>query len=225
VAGEVSTPNASDAGSSTHQDIALDTKTLDAYVGTYQLRAAGIMSITREGSSLFAQLTGQPRIQIYPQSPSEFFYEVVDARISFVSDPPGSVSSLVLHQNGHDVSMPRVDASVANQYAVNLAAKIQSQTAAPGSEAALRRTIAGILSGQPNYAEMTPELAAVTRQQLPKLEALVQGFGAVQSVEFRGVGQAGWDSYEVKQDGGSTVWRISLDSSGIIDGALVTLAP
>jgi hypothetical protein len=97
--------------------------------------------------------------------------------------------------------------------------------ARPGSEAALRRLIAGILVGQPNYAEMTPDLAAVTRQQLPKLEALVQGFGAVQSVQFQGVGQAGWDSYEVKQQHGSTLWRLSLDSSGIIDGALVTLAP
>jgi hypothetical protein len=225
VAAEVTPPNASDGNGSTHQEIALDATTLDNYVGTYQYRAASVMTITREGAALFAQLTGQPRFPIYAQSPSEFFFKVVDARISFVSDPPGSVRSLILHQSGQDITMPRIDASTANQYAVDLAARIQSQTATPGSEAALRRTIDGILAGEPNYSEMTPELAAVTRQQLPKLEALVQGFGPVQSIAFRGVGQAGWDSYEVKQQGGSTLWRISLDSNGTIDGALVTLTP
>jgi hypothetical protein len=225
VAAEVTPPNGGDASASTHQEMALDAATLDAYVGTYQFRGASVMTISREGPGLFAQLTGQPRFRIYAQGPLEFFFKVVDARISFVSDPPGTVRSLILHQGGRDITMPRIDASTANPYAVNLAARIQSQTATPGSEAALRRTVAGILAGEPNYSEMTPELAAATRQQLPKLEALVQGFGPVQSIAFRGVGQAGWDSYEVKQQGGSTVWRISLDSNGTSDGALVTLTP
>ena len=104
-------------------------------------------------------------------------------------------------------------------------AKIQSQSPTPGSEAALRRLIAGIGAGKPNYGEMTPELADVTRQQLSKLQGAVSGFGAVQSVEFRGVGNQGWDIYDVKQEHGAMQWRILLAADGRIAGALVSVGP
>jgi hypothetical protein len=158
-----------------------------------------------------AQLTGQPSAPIYPESAREFFYKIVDAQISFVPDAQGQASSLVLHQNGHNMTMPRVDAAVAQQIADIVLAKVEAQTATPGSEAALRRLIAAIESGKPNYDEMTPALADVTRQQLPKLQAVVSGFGG--------------DLYDVKQERGSLQWRIALDSSGKIAGALVTAAP
>ena len=72
---------------------------------------------------------------------------------------------------------------------------------------------------------MSPELAAPTRQQLSKLQPGIAGLGAVQSVAFQGVGNAGWDIYDVKQEQGSTQWRIALRSDGIISGALVTMGP
>jgi len=150
---------------------------------------------------------------------------VVNAQITFLDDSHGVVNSLVLHQNGQNVTMPRIDAAVANQIAVNIAAKVQSQTPTPGSEAALRRLIAGVVSGQPNYDEMGPELAQATHQQLAQLQAGIGSMGAVQSVEFRGVGNAGWDVYEVKQERGSSQWRIALGSNGLITGALVSAGP
>ena len=59
--------------------------------------------------------------------------------------------------------MPRVDAAVAEQINANIEAKIQSQSATPGSEAALRRLIAGHISGNPDYAQLSPELAKAAR--------------------------------------------------------------
>lgn len=123
------------------------------------------------------------------------------------------------------------------QFSAGTAVEVQAQAPAPppapssapaptpGSEAALRRLIAGILSGQPNYGEMSPELAQATRRQLPMLQPGLAAMGAVRSVAFRGVGNDGWDVYDVKHEHGWTLWRIALGKDGIIAGALVTPAP
>jgi bla regulator protein BlaR1 len=117
------------------------------------------------------------------------------------------------------------DSAVAQQIAAGVAAKVQSQTATPGSEAALRRMIEGIVTGKPNFAEMSPELAKATREQLPRLAASMRELGAVQSVEFRGAGSQGWDAYEVRQERGLSQWKIALGADGIIAGALVQTGP
>ncbi|HME37981.1 MAG TPA: M56 family metallopeptidase [Steroidobacteraceae bacterium] len=225
VAAQVSPPNAAGGVSSTHVEVQVDASVLDGYVGSYKAGERAVVTVTRNGQQLMAQLTGQPSAPIYPESATEFFYKIVDAQISFVQDTQGQATSLVLHQNGHNIAMPRVDAAAAQQIADSVATKIQGQTATPGSEAALKRLIAAIGAGKPNYDEMTPELAEATRQQLPNLRMAVSGFGAVQSVEFRGVGNQGWDLYDVKQEHGSMQWRIALDSNGKIAGALVTAGP
>ena len=123
------------------------------------------------------------------------------------------------------MAAPCIDAASAQKISAATAAKIQSQTATPGSEAALRRLIEGISTGKPNFAEMSPALADATRQQLPHLSAAMAHLGPVQSVEFRGVGNQGWDMYDVRQENGSSQWRIALGADGIITGALVTAGP
>jgi serine-type D-Ala-D-Ala carboxypeptidase/endopeptidase len=87
--------------------IALPADSLDAYVGTYQLAPAFAIRVRREGDGLVAQGTGQSAAPIYPSARDEFFFQVVDAQISFVRDPAGRVASLILHQGGHDLPAPR----------------------------------------------------------------------------------------------------------------------
>jgi hypothetical protein len=55
---------------------------------------------------------------------------------------------------------------------------------------------------------MSPQLAAVTRQQLPQLKTAMAQLGALQSVTFTGVGPDGADIYHVKFEHGMTEWRI-----------------
>jgi hypothetical protein len=198
---------------------------LDGYAGDYQMSSSAVLTVTREGNQLFAQLTGQPKAEIFAQSEHEFFYKIVDAQISFESDAQGRTTGLVLHQHGANIPAPRIDSAVAQQIAAVTTAKIQSQTATPGSEAALRRLMEGIRTGNPNFAELSPALANATRQQLPQLEASMAHLGAAQAVEFRGVGNQGWDIYDVKQEHGSSQWRIALGPDGIIMGAFVTAGP
>ena len=59
-----------------------------------------ILSVTQEGESLFVQLTGQPKFEIYPRSETVFFLKVVKADITFVKDAAGKVISLILRQAG-----------------------------------------------------------------------------------------------------------------------------
>lgn len=224
VAVEVDTPSAT-TPSETSVSITLDSVVLDRYTGDYQLAPSAVLVVTRVGNQLFAQLTGQPKAEIFPESESEFFYKIVKAQISFKRDAQGNTTGLVLHQNGVNMAAPRIDTASAQQISSATAAKIHSQAATPGSEAALRRLIEGISTGKPNFAEMSPALADATRQQLPHLSVLIAHLGPVQSVEFRGVGNQGWDLYDVRQEHGSSQWRISLGADGIITGALVTAGP
>ena len=61
------------------------------------------ITVTVEGDRAFAQLTGQGRNPIFPQSETMFFLKVVDAQLEFAAD----ASSVVLHQNGRSQKAPR----------------------------------------------------------------------------------------------------------------------
>jgi bla regulator protein BlaR1 len=205
--------------------INMDSVVLDRYTGSYQLTPNAVLTMTREGDKLFAQLTGQPKAEIFAKSEREFFYKIVDAQISFDSDRQGNTTGLVLHQNGANIPAPRINAAAAQQIAANLAARIQSQTPLPGSEAAARRLVAGVATGNPNYDEMSPALADAVRKQLPKLQPWLADLGPVVSVQFVGVGNQGWDVYTLKHEHGSSQLRIVLDARGIITGALSSAGP
>jgi hypothetical protein len=69
-------------------------------------------------------------------------------------------------------------------------------------------------TGKPNYDLMSPELAEVTRQQLPQLQSMIAGMGALQSVIFKGVGPGGADIYQVNFEKGSIDYRIWLGADG-----------
>ncbi len=80
--------------------IKIDPKTLDAYVGQYELRPDFIITMTREGDSLMTQATGQPKFELFPESETRFFLKVVEAQVTFVKDDKGVVTHLILHQGG-----------------------------------------------------------------------------------------------------------------------------
>ena len=76
---------------------------LKQYVGTYLALAVLRFTVTLEDGRLMVQLTGQEKIRVYPESETEFFYKVVNARITFEKDPEGRVTRLILHQHGRDI--------------------------------------------------------------------------------------------------------------------------
>jgi hypothetical protein len=67
-----------------------------------------IFTITVEDNKLMAQLTGQPKFQLFGESETEFFYKVVEARITFVKNADGDVTRLILHQHGRDMPAMKI---------------------------------------------------------------------------------------------------------------------
>jgi len=81
-------------------EIVVAAEVMEDYVGVYELSPQFRFTVTLEDGGLFAQATGQPKAQIFPESETEFFYKIVDAQITFVRDETGEVTELVLHQGG-----------------------------------------------------------------------------------------------------------------------------
>lgn len=87
--------------------IVLDAKALDALVGRYQLAPQAFITLTRDGTHLMAQLTGQTAYEVFPDSPTSVFWKIVDAQLTFALGPDGRAASATLHQNGRDLPAPR----------------------------------------------------------------------------------------------------------------------
>lgn len=82
------------------KEVAVDSTVLESYVGVYQLSPTFEITVTRDGSTLFLQATGQERAQMFAESPTGFFLKIVDAQVTFERDATGNVIRLVLHQGG-----------------------------------------------------------------------------------------------------------------------------
>ncbi len=67
------------------------------------------LTVTREGSSLVAPLTGQEKFQIFPEGEKEYFWKVVDAQLTFYTGPRGRATAVVLHQGGIDHQAKRIE--------------------------------------------------------------------------------------------------------------------
>lgn len=81
---------------------------LDAILGQYQYGPAAILTVTRDGPSVFGQLTGQPKVQIYPKSASEFEWRVVKASVTFKKDGDGKATGASHSQNGATFDAPKI---------------------------------------------------------------------------------------------------------------------
>jgi CubicO group peptidase (beta-lactamase class C family) len=185
------------------KEIPLDPKVLGRLVGVYQLAPGINMMITLENNQLFSKLGTQQPVAIYPESETRFFPKVVEAELEFPSlNDKGMASEMILHQGGRDQTAKRLDDAEAKR-ALDAAAafekRFKEQTAAPGGEAALRKTIEELRPGQPNY------------------DANLADKGALQSITFKGVGPGGADIYEVKFANGLAECRVWLGPDGKIE--------
>jgi CubicO group peptidase (beta-lactamase class C family) len=210
---------------SQRKEITVSSDILARYAGVYAMAPGVNTLITLADGQLVSQMTGQGKAPLFAESDTMFFPKVVDARIEFPKvDTKTPASQLVLHQNGRDMTATRLDDPEAKKVLDAAAAvdkRFKDQTAAPGGEAALRRMIEELRVGKPDYDLLGPGLANARRQQLPQLQSMIVGLGALQSVDFKGVGPGGNDIYQVKFDKGALEWRIGLGADGKTENALV----
>ncbi len=73
------------------------------YVGSYQIKVGFNLDIGQEDGWLYCKIAGQPKLYLYPETSTRFFFREIDANITFVKDADGRVTKLVLRQGGRDV--------------------------------------------------------------------------------------------------------------------------
>ncbi|MGH9759704.1 MAG: DUF3471 domain-containing protein, partial [Blastocatellia bacterium] len=72
----------------------------DKYAGQYQFMPGMTLTITREGDHLMGQVTGQPKVEFYPESEMKFFLKVIDGELTFVKNDKGEVQEVVFTMGG-----------------------------------------------------------------------------------------------------------------------------
>lgn len=89
--------------------ITLAPEVLIQYIGKYQLQPGFIIEVTTKGNQIFAQATGQPQFEIFPEKEDAFFLKVVTANMDFNKDENGKIISLTLHQGGQDMEGKKIE--------------------------------------------------------------------------------------------------------------------
>ena len=90
-----------------------------------------------------------------------------------------------------------------------------------GTEAALRRLVAGLASGSPDYGKLSPQFAEIVRRDLPMTQPLFSSMGELKSVIFRGRGAMGDDVYDLVFAKGGVTMSAALDADGRMVGGIL----
>ncbi len=100
---------------------------------------------------------------------------------------------------------------------------VSQSTPTPGTEAALRRLVAGLANGVPEYDKLAPQFAEVVRRDLPMTHPMFKAMGELKSITFRNKGPMGDDAYDLTFANGEVLMSAALDAQGRMAGGI--LAP
>jgi len=79
--------------------VSLSADVLDRYTGAYDLRGMELQ-VTRRNNSLFLVMGGQPDMELFPSSETEFFLKSVQATVVFETNTEGKAVQLMINQGG-----------------------------------------------------------------------------------------------------------------------------
>jgi CubicO group peptidase (beta-lactamase class C family) len=88
--------------------VKLTAEQVEPFVGQYQYGERVVLTVSRDGSQMFAQLTGQPKFPIFPKSETEFEWRVVAASVKFSQADDGKVTKAIHSQNGTTFDAPKI---------------------------------------------------------------------------------------------------------------------
>ena len=89
-------------------ELIVESKLLKRFIGRYVLQPDMVFEIDMRDGLLGARLSDQPRFALKAESETTFYFENVEAQITFVTDASGDVTGLVLHQGGRDLHAKRL---------------------------------------------------------------------------------------------------------------------
>lgn len=170
----------------------------DKFVGYYLLSGTyTVIHISRQDDHYLLQPNLAPAaVDIYPDSPTEFFLKLAPAQVSFNLAQGGQVTGLVMHEGGLLQPLSRISARRAQEVQAELQERIKQDKPGSGTEAAARRLIETQEAGQIDYRKMMPNLAALAQLQQPLMQRMFQTLGPLKSLKFRRVAPSGLDIYD-----------------------------
>lgn len=81
------------------KEIAVSPSVLEKYVGEYKVQQPPTtFVITSENGKLMAKRDAEAKIEMFAESESKFFLKTEDIQFTFVNDPSGAVTGLIVHQ-------------------------------------------------------------------------------------------------------------------------------
>lgn len=92
-----------------HKIVQVDPTLLDKYAGRYGLPPDVILTIRREGDHLSIQENDEPKQQLLGESDRDFFSATSDDSLTFEVDSQGRTTGLVLHADGRDIPVKRIE--------------------------------------------------------------------------------------------------------------------
>ena len=90
-------------------DTSVNVSLLKDYTGRYNYGRGAVLVVTLENNSLYAQLTGQAKYQIFPSSENEFYWKVVEASVKFIRDDNGKVIHAIHNQGGQQFEVKKLE--------------------------------------------------------------------------------------------------------------------
>ena len=203
-----------------HKPVVVEPKVLNGYVGVYRATAGSQPAVIgMQGDQLTATLSSAPATTALPESNTKFFAMGVEIEFPQVADG-GHASQITLRQGDRATVLDRLDDEAARpilEAAAAFAKRMQENKPLPGSEALVRKLIAGLQAGKTDDSMFTPN----GLQFLPQLLSQGSQMGTVKSVAFLAVGPAGPDIYTVETDKGSWVVRVWLAAGDKLERALI----
>ncbi|HEX9827401.1 MAG TPA: serine hydrolase [Flavobacteriaceae bacterium] len=86
------------------KEVIIDENILQSYIGKYELAPEFVITVSKDGSQMKAQATGQGEFEIYPRSENVFYLKVVEAQVTFNINEDGKVISMTLLQGGQETT-------------------------------------------------------------------------------------------------------------------------
>ncbi len=86
------------------KEIIINETILQSYIGRYELAPEFVITVSKDGSQMKAEATGQGEFEIYPRSENVFYLKVVEAQITFNKNQEGKVVSMTLQQGGQETT-------------------------------------------------------------------------------------------------------------------------
>ena len=95
-------------GIAERKEITLPKSVFQPYCGQYKIEDNFNITFSCDGDKFYAQGSGQPQFEIFPESETGFFAKVADVQFDFIKDKEGKISEALIHQNGQSISMKKL---------------------------------------------------------------------------------------------------------------------